>query len=229
PDIERLSALAKQHGVTTILDNTFGGLHNHGSYDLDYFVHSLTKYASGHGDVMGGAVIANKEKIAKIKPWAINMGSTIDPGASYLILRGLRTYYLRYRRHSESALALATHLESHARVKRVFYPGLSSDPGYPLAEKQMDDCGGVFSFDLDADRATTWAFIDALELFRTASSVGSTESLVAPVHLYFARDLSADEAEVAQISESTVRLSVGLEHAEDLIADLEQAMDKAFN
>ena len=92
----------------------------------------------------------------------------------------------------------------------------------------MNHCGGVFSFDLDADRATTWAFIDALELFRTASSVGSTESLVAPVHLYFARDLSADEADVARISESTVRFSVGLEHSEDLIADIEQAMNQAF-
>lgn len=229
PDIKKISALAKQHGVTTVLDNTFGGLHNHGGYDIDYFVHSLTKYASGHGDVMGGAVIADNEKIAKIKPWAINMGSTLDPGAAYLILRGLRTYYLRYRRHSESALTLATHLENHPRVKRVFYPGLPSDSGHPLAQKQMDDCGGVLSFDLDADRATTWAFIDALGLFRTASSIGSTESLVAPVQLYFARDLSAEEAEVAQISESTVRLSVGLEHTDDLIADLEQAMGKAFS
>ncbi len=88
PDISAIVALAKQHGVTTVLDNTFGGLHNHGQYEIDYYVHSLTKYASGHGDVMGGAVIADQAKLGKLKPWAINMGSTLDPGAAFLILRG---------------------------------------------------------------------------------------------------------------------------------------------
>ena len=100
PALVAIVELAKQHGVTTILDNTFGGLHNHSQFEIDYYVHSLTKYASGHGDVMGGAVIASKENIRKLKPWAINMGATMDPGAAFLILRGLRTYYLRYRRHS---------------------------------------------------------------------------------------------------------------------------------
>ena len=228
PDIEAIVALAAQHDVTTVLDNTFGGLHNHGQYDIDYFVHSLTKYASGHGDVMGGVVITAEENIAKLKPWAINMGATMDPGAAFLILRGLRTYYLRYRRHSETALVIAKSLQANARVKRVFYPGLPDDPGYALAQQQMDDCGGVLSFDLDADKDRTRAFIDALELFSTTSSVGSTESLVAPVKLYFAGDLSAEDAALAGINDGTVRLSVGLEHQDDLIADLEQAFDRAF-
>jgi cystathionine beta-lyase/cystathionine gamma-synthase len=228
PDISAIVALAKQHDVTTVLDNTFAGLHNHGQYDIDYYVHSLTKYAGGHGDVMGGAVIANQANIGKLKPWAINMGSTMDPGAAFLILRGLRTYYLRYRRHSETAQALAESLQGHAHVKRVFYPGLADDPGHALAQQQMDECGGVLSFDLDADKEQTWAFIDALELFLTTSSVGSTESLVAPVKHYFARDLSADESARAGINDGTVRLSVGLEHLDDLMADLEQAFGKAF-
>ncbi len=228
PDISAIVALAKQHGVTTVLDNTFAGLHNHGQYDIDYYVHSLTKYASGHGDVMGGAVIAAQANIGKLKPWAINMGATMDPGAAFLILRGLRTYYLRYSRHSETALALAELLQGHAHVKRVFYPGLADDPGYALAQQQMDECGGVLSFDLDADKDQTWAFIDALELFLTTSSVGSTESLVAPVRLYFARDLTDDESARAGINDSTVRLSVGLEHPDDLMADLEQAFEKTF-
>jgi cystathionine beta-lyase/cystathionine gamma-synthase len=228
PDISAIVALAKQHDVTTVLDNTFAGLHNHGQYDIDYYVHSLTKYAGGHGDVMGGAVITNQANIGKLKPWAINMGSTMDPGAAFLILRGLRTYYLRYRRHSETALVLAESLQSHAHVKRVFYPGLADDQGHALAQQQMDECGGVLSFDLDADKERTWAFIDALELFLTTSSVGSTESLVAPVKHYFARDLSAEECARAGINDGTVRLSVGLEHPDDLMADLEQAFGKVF-
>ncbi|MEE9571309.1 MAG: PLP-dependent transferase, partial [Gammaproteobacteria bacterium] len=228
PDISAIVALAKQHGVTTVLDNTFAGLHNHGQFEVDYYVHSLTKYASGHGDVMGGAVISDEANINKLKPWAINMGATMDPGVAFLILRGLRTYYLRYRRHSETALVLAESLQSHAHVKRVFYPGLADDPGHALAQQQMDECGGVLSFDLDADKEQTWAFIDALELFLTTSSVGSTESLVAPVKHYFARDLSAEECARAGINDGTVRLSVGLEHPDDLMADLEQAFGKVF-
>ncbi|MEE8542910.1 MAG: PLP-dependent transferase, partial [Gammaproteobacteria bacterium] len=228
PDIPAIVALAKQHGVTTVLDNTFAGLHNHGQYEIDYYVHSLTKYASGHGDVMGGAVISNEANISKLKPWAINMGATMYPGVAFLILRGLRTYYLRYRRHSETALVLAEYLQGRSHVKRVFYPGLADDPGYALAQQQMDDCGGVLSFDLDADEEQAWAFIDALELFLTTSSVGSTESLVAPVKLYFAGDLTDEEITRAGIADGTVRLSVGLEHPDDLVADLEQAFDKAF-
>jgi len=229
PDLSAITSMAKQHGVTTVLDNTFGGLHNHGQFDLDFYVHSLTKYASGHGDVMGGAVISSPDNIRRIKPWAVNMGATMDPGAAFLILRGLRTYYLRYRRHSETAMAIAEYLQASSRVKRVFYPGLPEDPGHELAMKQMEDCGGVLSFDLDADERQTWAFIDALKLFMTTSSVGSTESLVAPVKLYFARDLTADEQALAAIGDGTVRLSVGLEHPEDLIADLEQALAGTFS
>ncbi|MFL2546952.1 MAG: trans-sulfuration enzyme family protein [Candidatus Rariloculaceae bacterium] len=229
PDIPKIVELAKQNDVTTVLDNTFGGLHNHGQFEIDYYVHSLTKYASGHGDVMGGAVITSQENIRKLKPWAMNMGSTMDPGVAYLILRGLRTYYLRYRRHSETALALGAFFQDQPQVKRVSYPGLPDDPGYELAKQQMDDCGGVLSFDLDSNEKQTWAFIDALELFMTTSSVGSTESLVAPVRLYFARDLTAEESAVAGIGEGTVRLSVGLEHVEDLKADLQQAFAKVFD
>ncbi len=228
PDISAIVALAKQHGVTTILDNTFGGLHNHGQYDIDYYVHSLTKYASGHGDVMGGAVITAQANIGKLRPWAVNMGATMDPGAAFLILRGMRTYFLRYHRHSETALTIAEFLQGNAHVKRVFYPGLAGDPGHALAQQQMGDCGGVLSFDLVADEDRTWAFIDALELFLTSSSVGSAESLVAPVKLYFGRDLSSEDAARAGINDGTVRLSVGLEHPDDLVADLEQAFDKAF-
>lgn len=228
PDIEAIVTIAKASNVVTVLDNTFAGLHNHGRYELDYIVHSLTKYAGGHGDVMGGVVLASRSRIATLKPWAVNMGATLDPGVAQLILRGLRTYFLRFARHSESALRIARYLRGRPQVHRVFYPGLDTDPGHALAALQMDGCGGVLSFDLACERDQCWAFIDALDLFATVSSIGSTESLVAPVRLYFARDLSDEEAARAGITEGTVRLSIGLEDPDDLIADLEQAFAKVF-
>jgi cystathionine beta-lyase/cystathionine gamma-synthase len=228
PDLETIVRLAQQHDVVTVLDNTFAGLHNHGCFAIDYFVHSLTKYAGGHGDALGGIVIADKKRIRALRPLAVNMGSTLDPGVSFLLSRGLKTYYLRYRQHSANALAIAEFLSRRREVERVFYPGLPSDPGHALAARQMSDFGGVLSFDLRADKRKTWAFIDALKLFATTASLGSTESLVGPVQLFLGSDLSAEEQAMAQIKESTVRLAVGIEHVDDLIADLEQAFDRVF-
>jgi cystathionine beta-lyase/cystathionine gamma-synthase len=230
PDIEAISERARHHGVTTILDNTFAGLHNHGQYPIDFFVHSLTKFASGHGDVMGGIVIADSDKLRPLKPLAVNMGATLDPDAAYSILRGMRTYFLRYERHCQNARALAEYLESRPEVSRVFYPGLESHPGHELAARQMRDFGGVLSFALaDADQDRTWKFIDALKLYVTASSLGSTDSLAAPVQLYFASDLSEAERAQAGITESAVRFAVGIEHIDDLIADVDQALAAAFS
>jgi cystathionine beta-lyase/cystathionine gamma-synthase len=229
PDLERITALAKKHDVITVLDNTFAGLHQHGRYEIDYFVHSMTKYASGHGDVMGGIVIGDKKRIKALKPLAVNMGSTLDPGAAFLIGRGLKTYFLRYRQHSANAQAIAEFLSRRREVAKVYYPGLPNDPGHALARKQMTEFGGVLSFDLlDSPREKTWAFIDALELFTTTASLGSTESLVAPAKLYLGGDLSAEEQKRALLEDSTVRLAVGIEHVDDLIADLEQALRKTF-
>jgi cystathionine beta-lyase/cystathionine gamma-synthase len=228
PDLAAITALAKKHDVVTVLDNTFAGLHNHGRYEIDYFVHSLTKYANGHGDVMGGIVIGDRKRIRAIKPLSVNMGAVLDPGVAFLAARGLKTYYLRYERHSANALAVAQFLAKRKEVTKVYYPGLPSDPGHALAREQMIDFGGVLSFDLDADKERTWAFIDALELFTTTASLGSTESLVAPVQLYLGNDLTAEEQKRAHIKESTVRLAIGIEHIDDLIADIAQALRKVF-
>jgi cystathionine beta-lyase/cystathionine gamma-synthase len=229
PDLERITALAKKHDVITVLDNTFAGLHQHGRYEIDYFVHSMTKYASGHGDVMGGIVIGDQKRIKALKPLAVNMGSTLDPGAAFLIGRGLKTYFLRYRQHSANAQAIAEFLSRRREVAKVYYPGLPNDPGHALARKQMTEFGGVLSFDLrDSPREKTWAFIDALELFTTTASLGSTESLVAPAKLYLGGDLSTEEQKRALLEDSTVRLAVGIEHVDDLIADLDRALRKTF-
>jgi cystathionine beta-lyase/cystathionine gamma-synthase len=228
PDLEAITTLAQKHDVVTVLDNTFAGLHNHGQFPVDFYVHSLTKYASGHGDVMGGIVIGDAKRIRAIKPLAVNMGATLDPHAAFLIARGLKTYHLRYRQHSANAQALAEFLTKRREVARVVYPGLPGDPGHALARKQMTEFGGVLTFDLKADKAQTWAFIDRLELFTTTASLGSVESLVAPVQLYLGSDLTPDEQKRAQIGEATVRLAVGLEHVDDLVADLTQALEKTF-
>jgi cystathionine beta-lyase/cystathionine gamma-synthase len=156
------------------------------------------------------------------------MGAVLDPGAAFLISRGLKTYYLRYERHSQNALAIAEHLTKRKEVQRVFYPGLPTDPGHVLARKQMQDFGGVVTFELAADEQRTWAFIDALELFTTTASLGSTESLVCPVKLYLGSDLSAEERARAQIKDSAVRFAVGIEHLDDLMADIDQAFAKVF-
>jgi cystathionine beta-lyase/cystathionine gamma-synthase len=228
PDLAAITALAKRHDVITVLDNTFAGLHNHGRYELDYFVHSMTKYANGHGDAMGGIVIGEQKRIRVIKPLATNMGAVLDPGVAFLMARGLKTYYLRYERHSQNAQAVAEWLTKRKEVTKVYYPGLKSDAGHALARKQMTDFGGVVTFDLDADKDRTWAFIDALELFTTTASLGSTESLVAPVKLYLGTDLSAEDQVRAQLKDGTVRLAVGIEHVDDLIADIERALRKTF-
>jgi len=225
-DIERITAAARKHGALTVLDNTFAGFHNHGQFDIDVFVHSLTKYASGHGDVMGGAVIARSELIAQMRQDFIVIGATLDPHAAYLIQRGLKTYTLRYERQCANALQIARFLETHPKVERVVYPGMSSHPQHQLAQRQMHDCGAMVSLDLKPGVSAA-AFANALELFVMAASVGSTESLVQPGQLMKPRGLNAQEQEWAAVTDQTMRLSVGVEDADDLIADLEQALNAA--
>ena len=127
-DIEHLTRNARQAGCLTVLDNTFAGFHNHGAYDIDIYLHSLTKYASGHGDVMGGAIIARRELIAEMRKDIGPMGPTLDPHAAFLIQRGMRTYFFRYERQCANALEVSQFLQQHPRVKRIHYPGL---PGHP--------------------------------------------------------------------------------------------------
>ena len=223
-DLARITAAARAHGALTVLDNTFAGFHNHGQYDVDAYVHSLTKYASGHGDVMGGAVIARRELIAAMKTDFVVLGATLDPHAAFLIQRGLKTYTLRYERQCESALRIARFLETQPGVARVRYPGLASHPQHALAAGQMRDFGTIVSLDLRGEGASARRFAEALRLFAISASVGSTESLVQPGQLMRPRDLDERERAWAQVSDSTLRLSIGIEDAEDLIEDLRRAL-----
>lgn len=223
-DIAAITRLAKGAGALVAMDNTFAGLHQHGEYDIDVFVHSLTKYASGAGDVLGGAVIARSDVIRSLRTDFGMIGGTLDPHAAYLILRGLKTYFVRYKAQSASAQRVAELLASHPAVARVHYPGLPSHPQHALARAQMKDFGTIVSFDLKGGPEATARFADALQLFAMAASLGSTESLVVTAQMMGGRDLTADQQAISAITEGTVRLSIGLEDVEDLLADVTQAL-----
>jgi cystathionine beta-lyase/cystathionine gamma-synthase len=225
-DIEHLTTHAQRAGALTVMDNTFAGFHNHGRYPIDVFLHSLTKFASGHSDVMGGAIIASKKLIAQMNKDVVSIGPTLDPHAAFLIQRGMRTYFLRYERQCATALTLSRVLAADARVTRVFYPGLESHPQHALATRQMSDFGAVLSFELVGGHAESDRFANALQFFSIAASLGSAESLVMPSRLLGGGDLTAAQRAAAWMTPGLVRLSVGIEDEEDLIADLKAALDQ---
>lgn len=226
-DIQAITRLARAHGALTVMDNTFAGFHQHGEYDIDIFVHSLTKYASGMGDVMGGAVIASAELIRTMRADFGALGATLDPHAAFLIQRGLKTYFIRYQAQSESAMRVAEFLAQHSAVERVHYPGLPSHPQHALARAQMREFGTVVTFDLKGGLEAGERFVDALKLFALTASLGSTESLVMAPQMMRGRDLTAEQVRFSAITEGTVRLSIGLEDTDDLIEDLTQALATA--
>ena len=226
-DVSALTRLARGAGALTVMDNTFAGFHQHGGYDVDVFVHSLTKYASGTGDVMGGAVIARSELIRSMRSDFGAVGATLDPHAAFLILRGLKTYFVRYQAQSASAARLAVQLAEHPAVARVHYPGLPGHPQHALAARQMTDFGTIVSFDLRGGAPAARRFADALEFFALAASLGSTESLVVTSQMMGGRELSAQQQRMSAITEGTVRLSIGLEDPDDLQQDLARALTAA--
>ena len=228
-DIAALTRLARAAGALTVMDNTFAGFHQHGDYDVDLFVHSLTKYASGAGDVMGGAVIARSELIRGMRTDFSALGGVLDPHAAYLILRGLKTYFVRYQAQCASAAQIAQLLATHPQVERVHYPGLATHPQHQLAARQMRDFGTIVSFDLKGGEPAGRRFADALELFALAASLGSTESLVVTPVMMGGRELDPAQQRTSGISAGTIRLSIGLEDPEDLLADVGRALGAAVS
>jgi cystathionine beta-lyase/cystathionine gamma-synthase len=227
-DIEHLTSHARRAGALTVMDNTFAGFHNHGGFEIDVFLHSLTKYASGHGDVMGGAIIARRDLIAGLRKDVVSMGPTLDPHAAFLIQRGMRTYFLRYERQCATALAIAEFLRAQPRVRRVFHPGLEGHPQHELARRQMSDFGTIVSFELDGGLEQGDRFANALQWFAISASLGSTESLVMPPRLLGGGDLPPAQRAASLLGAGTVRLSIGLEDAADLELDLGRALSAAF-
>ncbi|HTD31224.1 MAG TPA: aminotransferase class I/II-fold pyridoxal phosphate-dependent enzyme [Steroidobacteraceae bacterium] len=227
-DVAALTRLARAAGALSVMDNTFAGFHQHGGYEVDVFIHSLTKYASGTGDVMGGAVIGPTELIRALRTDFGALGGALDPHAAYLILRGLKTYFTRYQAQCASAGRIAQYLSQHAAVARVHYPGLPTHPQHALAAQQMQDFGTIVTFDLKGGAAAARHLADHLELFALAVSLGSTESLLVTAQMMASRELSAEQQRISAITPGTVRLSIGLEDVDDLLLDLAQALQGAL-
>jgi cystathionine beta-lyase/cystathionine gamma-synthase len=228
PDIPHLVGCARRCGALTVIDNTFAGFESHGGFDIDLFVHSLTKFAGGHGDVMGGAVIGTADLVQRVRLQATALGPTLDPHAAFLVQRGLKTYHLRRAAQCDGAARVAAFLAGDARVRRVRYPGLAGDPGHALASAQMRDFGSIVSIDLTGTPEQSRVFADALQYFSIAASLGSTESLIVPPQLLQPRDLDVEQRAQSGIGPTTARLSIGIEDPDDLIADLAAALNVAF-
>jgi len=226
-DIAALTRLARAAGALTVMDNTFAGFHQHGEYDIDVFVHSLTKYASGAGDVMGGAVIGGGDLIRGLRTDFGALGGTLDPHAAFLILRGLKTYFVRYQAQCARAQRIAELLAAHPAVARVHFPGLPTHPQHALARAQMREFGTIVSFDLKGGLEAGARFVEALRLFALTASLGSTESLVVAPQMMRGRDLTPDQQRISAVTDGTVRLSIGLEDPDDLVEDVKQALAAA--
>lgn len=229
-DIDRMSKLAKHSGALLAVDNTFLSpvLQQPIALGADIVIHSTTKYLNGHSDVVGGAVVAATEELAEeLDYWANCLGITGAPFDSYLTLRGLRTLHARLRQHEENALTLATILDQHPSVRRVYYPGLSDHPGHDIARRQQQGFGGMLSFELDGGEAAVKAFVEHLRHFSLAESLGGVESLVCHPPSMTHAPMSAEALAEAGISQNLIRLSVGIESGEDLAADVLDALEAA--
>lgn len=226
-DLAFLCGLCQQHGIISVIDNTFMTplLQQPAKFGADIVIHSATKYLNGHGDVVAGVIVSDAEKIQTIKLTTLkDMGATISPHDAWLIIRGLKTLPVRLQRHCENAQQVAEFLAAHPAVAMVHYPGLPSHPGYRFIGTQMKAAGGVLAFELKADLAQSRQVINRFKLFSLAVSLGDAESLVQHPASMTHSPYSPEERAAAGISDGLIRLSVGLEHIDDILADLQQAL-----
>jgi len=229
-DIEALAALAKSCGALLAVDNTFlsPALQRPLSLGADIVAHSTTKYLNGHSDVVGGALVAATAELAETLCWWANcLGITGAPFDSYLTLRGVRTLHTRMRQHQESAGRLASVLQDHPAVERVFYPGLTNHPGHEIACRQQRGFGGMVSFEIRGGEIAVRTFVESLQNFSLAESLGGVESLVCHPASMTHSPLSEATLRDAGIGHNLIRLSVGLEATEDLLYDVLAALDSA--
>ena len=226
-DLRAIVDLGRSHNLTTVCDNTFATPINQRPLELgiDAVIHSATKYIGGHHDATAGALIGSREMVERVWRFSLVAGATLSPFDSWLLLRGLRTLGLRVERHNRNGLALATFLESHKKVARVFYPGLPSHPQHELARSQMDGFTGMLSVELLGGYAAADRLISSLRLATRAASLGGFETLVVHPASMWSLQLARETRESTGINDGLVRISVGIEDEADLIADFEQALD----
>jgi cystathionine beta-lyase/cystathionine gamma-synthase len=224
PDLKHCAAIAREHEIITVLDNSLAGFHQHGDIPVDVIVHSLSKYASGVGDVMGGAVMGSAARVKQIKNANVWNTDALSSHAALQIWKGMQTYTLRTERQAANAFRIARYLEQHPRVTRVVYPGLESHPDHNIAAKQMKDFGSVLAFDVDGGAQAMRQALDQLRVFRIAFGTGFTQSIANPAWLFYARSFPELQTGHSAIHDSTIRLSVGIESSTELLADLENAL-----
>jgi cystathionine beta-lyase/cystathionine gamma-synthase len=226
-DIAKVADAARSIGTTSMIDSTFGSPINQSPHRLgiDLVMHSATKYLGGHSDIIAGTVSGPKELMSKVHSAAKLLGGTMDPFASFLLDRGIKTLDVRMERHNTNAMYLAEKLEKDSRIRQVHYPGLSSHPHHDVAKKQMRGFGGMMSVEIDCDLEGTKKFVDSLGIFLNAVSLGGVESLASIPALTTHYGLEPEALAEMNISESTVRLSVGIEDADDLLTDLNLALE----
>ncbi|MHA2204446.1 MAG: trans-sulfuration enzyme family protein [Candidatus Thorarchaeota archaeon] len=227
-DIQGVADASRATDTLSIIDNTFATPINQRPYKMgiDIVIHSATKYLGGHTDIVAGTVSGTKEKLGKIISASRLLGGTLDPFAAFLLDRGIKTLAVRMERHNSNAEYLAKIFSGDSRIRRVHFPGLPSHPSYEVAKGQMDGYGGMLAIEIDCDLEATENFVDSLELFLNAVSLGGVESLASIPALTTHYGIDKEVLAEINISDSTVRLSVGIEDPEDLRADIESALEK---
>ena len=226
-DLKKAAALARQHGLMSMIDSTFGTpINQHpAEYGIDLVMHSGTKYLSGHADLTCGVVCGRQELMDQIWETRTTLGNCMDPHAAWMLIRGLKTLAVRVARQNENALRVAEFLEQHAKIRRVHYPFLKTHPQHAIAREQMSGGGGMVTFEVEGTGEDARRVSEAMRLFTLAPSLGGAESLVCIPVLTSHAMISPEHREKMGVTEQMIRLSVGIENADDLIADLEHALE----
>lgn len=226
-DLARLAKAAHDAGALVVVDNTFATPVNQRPLELgaDLVVHSATKFLGGHADALGGVVCGRRDLVQQIFHYREITGASLHPMAAYLLLRGMKTLHLRIRQQNASALEIARFLEKHSAIDQVHYPGLESDPHHEIARRQMKGFGGILSFKLKGGFESVRGFLPRLRYAHLAANLGAVETIAGPPATTSHVELTSEERELLGIPEGLVRYSVGIEDTEDLIADLEQALE----
>jgi methionine-gamma-lyase len=227
-DLRKAAKIAHGAGALLMVDNTFASPLSQKPLGLgaDVVLHSATKFLNGHSDVIAGAAVGRKEQVLSIKRMRRTLGGTLDPHAAFLILRGIKTLALRIEKHNRNAQELAEYLESHEKVAKVNYPGLKTHPQHELAKKQMSGYGGMLSFEVKGTMKDAMRFTESLRLASLGASLGSVETLVTQPATLTHLQLSPKERKRAGISETLIRVAVGIEDSEDIIDDFARALAK---